>query len=547
MSKLRRFRDRALARVLVLILFCCSSGFAAAVQTSPNPFGDIRVSNDFSITYNSVSGDGKDRSSLSDGLHYLEILNLNGRGTLSGGYVYNWLGGLKMTDDKRNDIKNFSFTNLQFHASNGVNTFSGGDVLEYYSQYSMNSALKGVVWRYEQPNSNGIQQAGAVLGVAVPRWDSFYGGTEVKSILRRAYGGTIRGTLAPGLSAGFSFGHSIDDSSSRLSPTDSIFNGGVYAFDGVYDPFAGLNFKSELAFSRVQEGAGVGGGEIDHNGVAFKAEASGVGGPSRVTLEYERVQPQFLSLLGAATPDREKIKARWRYKYNGDMTYNFGLLWYRNDLDGAIAAGGLTATRPEAGLSLRNLFGRSTANGDILYNIDLQNGQGSSSIDHHLNLGYRDRFGNFDNNTNVGFATYQTYSNIRNNQEITFNTDLSTQYDLGNMTLRPGVSLGIWNLSDDLISKTNRITEYALIGALDIPDSRITAHLRLGQNRLAADVGDNADKTFVTGDCYWRPAFLDRFNSAMLFAKLLYNTYDYSTSINNFRESSITAGMSVQF
>ena len=67
---------------------------------------NIHFNNELQLGYTSITGDGKDNSSLSKGYRYLDLLGINGGGKLANGYEYQYLGGFKFTDDIRNDVKN---------------------------------------------------------------------------------------------------------------------------------------------------------------------------------------------------------------------------------------------------------------------------------------------------------------------------------------------------------------------------------------------------------------------------------------------------------
>jgi hypothetical protein len=478
----------------------------AAIASVGQAMENIRITNDLTLGYNSISGDGKDQSSLSKGYRYLNILGINGNGKLSNGYEYQYLGGFKFTDDIRNDIKNISLTNLQARFSNNINAYTAGDVLEYYSQYTLNSALKGLSYRYTDANSK-LQNVGLIYGMAYPRWDSVAGVEEVKTIRRHAMGGTIRHMFNTEWTAGFTAVGAFDQTGTRVVDTDPAYTNGVYAVDAEYNPFPGLIVNSELALSaatiKVKDTA-----DDSRSGNAFKIGAVGTGGPSRVTAEIERVAPKFVTLLGAATPDREKFKTQWRYNYTKDITTAVGELTYK-------------------------LFNQTT--GDIKTN------------DHILNANYRDRFSEFDTDTNLGYTMYSTEENIRDSSEITFNTMIGTQYTMNDMTLRPNISLGVWNMNDDLVSKSNSIMEYALGSALEIPAKNLVAHARVGMNQLKNDIStEDSDKFFFSGDAYYRPEFLASMRGTM-FVKVFLNSYSYTTTANDFRETGFLTGLSTQF
>ena len=78
---------------------------------------EIHVSNDFSYTYNNITGPGKDKSSLTDGYRYLDILGLNGNGKF-GTFDYHFNLGAQFTDDRRTDPQTFLLTNLKAGMTN---------------------------------------------------------------------------------------------------------------------------------------------------------------------------------------------------------------------------------------------------------------------------------------------------------------------------------------------------------------------------------------------------------------------------------------------
>lgn len=515
-----------------------------AIASMGHALENIRITNELTLGYNSISGDGKDQSSLSKGYRYLNILGINGNGKLANGYEYQYLGGFKFTDDIRNDMKNISLTNLQARFSNNINTYTAGDVLEYFSQYSLNSALKGVSYRYTDPNSQ-LQNIGLIYGIAYPRWDNFGGEDELKAIRRHALGGTIRHTFTPELTAGLSLVQAFDETGTRVLETDPAYSNGVYAVDAEYNPFPGLLLNSELALSNATVKVKDMDDDSD-SGSAFKIGGVGTGGPSRVSAEFERVSTDFLSLMGAATPDREKFKTQWRYNYNTDITTRLGLLWYRNNLDDKLADT-TNSMRPEAGVTIRNVFMRTTATADIDYKLFSQTTGDVETLDNIFNINYRDQFNNFDTDSNVGLTLYSTETDIRDSTEYTLNTSIGTQYQLEDMNLRPNLSLGIWNMSDDLVSKSNSIFEYALGSALEMPAQNIVARVRLGQNMLKNDISaEDSNKFFFSGDVYYRPDFLAQYKATM-FVKIFYNSFNYTTTTNNFRETGFQTGLNTQF
>ena len=263
-----------------------------------------------------------------------------------------------------------------------------------------------------------------------------------------------------------------------------------------------------------------------------------------MVLSYERISPDFLTLLGSATPDREKAKATWRYKYTKTMTFNFGLLWYRDNLNGDLDFR-TDHYLPELGMTMKRLFKRRYAVADISYKFDRSYGGGISTKDHYVNVGYRDRFGVIDSDTNLGFTLYNTDIG-RQDDELTYNTTLSSRHTVGDFVLKPSIRLGGWTLEDDLANTRDRVWEYSVGLGINIPTMKITSTFRVGKNKLQKDVGDSLGKVMASMNIYYRPEFLSMLEYGQLYLRGHVNDFSYSTGVRDFRENSITAGIIVR-
>ncbi len=531
-----RFRcDRGLCRWIARVWV----GTACLLMTVPfsaQAADEFRLSNDFSTTYNDVSGPGDDQSSLTEGLRYLEIFNLYGNGEM-GEVKYNFSLGAKVTDDPRNDSEKFSLTNMHGRFTNGIHTLTLGDTFEAFSQYSLNSAVKGASYRYADPG-NMLPDLTLVYGLAYSRWDNMWG---VDAVERQVAGMRLKQQLSADFWVALNGVHSFD----HIRVNDSsLFKSTVYSLDWEYLPIPGLTIRGESALADTTEDFS-NQADDDNNGYAHKIEAIGDGGPSRVSLEYERVSPEFLTMLGSATPDREKFKARWRYKYTKTVTMNFGFLWYRDNLDGDLAFR-TDHYKPEVGVTVRRLFDRNYAVADLTYKYDRAYGDDRSTSDHFVNLGYRDRFGIFDSDTNLGVTFYDT-KDSRNDDEFIYNTMLSTRHTTGDWVWKPSLSAGGWTLDNELQDTRDQVWEYALGLGVDVPSAKVTSTLKVGQNWLQKDTGTDSRKNFARLNVFYRPEFLSRLDYGMLYLRAFVNDFDYSVRDRDFRENSVTAGVSIQF
>jgi hypothetical protein len=533
----------------VFIVLCVGGG--------ANAENEFHISNEFGYTYNDIYGPGSDNSSLTPGWRYLNVFGFNGQGSIRD-VDYNFNLGVKTTDDKRNDVTTWSLTNMQGRMTNKVHTVNVGDTFESFSQYSLSTALKGGSYRFfdEKRNSPEIT---LVYGWAYPRWDNIYGGLDTRAIAREAYGVKIKQNFTPAFWLGASFVEAKDQQRSRVFPTDQIYSGNNYTLDGEYKPIPGLTVKGEFSFSHTRLSQGQGDVLRTHGG-AYKIEAIGDGGPSRVSIEYEKVATEFYTILGAASPDREKAKGKWRYKIIKDVDMNLGMLWYRDNLDGQKAYRTDSFT-PEASFTFRNFLKRDTASIDLGYRYDRKYGGsafsgGLNSADHIITLNYRDRyFDMIDSDANFGYTVYSSDRYQRDAQEYVYNLTLNSRHALkdGEYVLKPMIYLGSIDQHDALLVVTDRIYEYSAGLGLEMPKLRITTDAKLGQNRLEKGVpgtgtrGDNSSKTFANLNIYYKPQFLSKLNTGMLYLRFFMNDFRYSTMSNNFRENSVTMGMNIQY
>ena len=509
---------------------------------------EIHVSNDFSYTFNDIVGPGKDQSSLTDGFRYLNVLGINGNGTVSG-YDYHFNVGTRLTDDKRNDIQTFVLTNLRAGLTNKIHTFNFGDTFQAFSQYSLSTSLKGGSYRFSKNNS-GLPEVVLIYGFANSRWDNFhgFGESQIDALYREVAGGKISYSLLEDLKAGFSIVRS--DDTDRVNPGDELSEVLSYTLDWEYNPIPGLTINGESSFADATISPSDSEPDVDLDGHAHKLTAVGDGGPSRVTLEYERVEPDFRTVVGSATSDREKAKIRWRYKYSRRNSITTGFLWYRNNLDGDLDAR-TDHYKPEVSLTTRRVFGRKYASADLSYKLDItqKDREDTSRVDHIVNLNYRDRFGVLDSDSNFGFTAYHIKETPEGkNLEYIYNTSLNSRFHVDQYILKPSITLGGWTSREELEDTTDQIYEYSLGLGIDVPTLKITSNFKIGHNKLDKDgAGSDSLKAFARLNIYYRPGFLSGLRQGMLFLRANINDYEYDRDDGDFRETSITTGVNIQF
>ncbi len=529
--------------LIVVLLFSAQN--LKAAQEDVNEF---HLTNDFSFTYNSVTGPGQDNSSLTEGGSYLETIMLYGNGR-AGEITYDYSLGGKGTDDRNNDIKVWSLTNAYMKAKAGNSAVTIGDTFESFSQYTLTTAVKGGSFRFSGSDFAWMPKLTLVYGLAYPRWDSIWAGADLAVMKRSVYGGRIAFSPFQNFETGLNFVGSED--ADPANSFDTMYeNNHAYSMDFSYKPIPGLTLSGEAAANDVDvKKADDPASKMNMDGYAMKFKAVGDKDPSRVVLEYEKVSDEYQNPLASVTPDREKVKISWRYKFDRNVSVTTKLLWFQDNLDKDGPERQTDTYKPEIKISWKRPLGRRTARLRLSYQKKIAK-QASRKIrdDDIILLTYTDRFGPVSADTSIGYNLYEangTYG--QDDAEFIFNSSLRSRFTAGIFVLKPEINIGVRTLDDDLAASDDHFYECAAGMGIDIPDAGITSRIRAGKNRLRKDTGDNSSKSFASASIYWRPEFLSSLESGMLFINGRLNDFEFSTASENFREKSITAGVSIQF
>ncbi len=497
---------------------------------------NLSIWNDTSVTATGLSGPGQSSSSLTEGVRHYSILDLKSRGKFLD-YNYSLGFGFKATNDNRRDLEKVSLTNFRSRVSNRIHTLNLGDTYESFSKYSLNTAIKGVSYRYSNSENN-LPEITFLGGVAYSRWDNFWDNDATE---RKLYGARIKQDLSQELWLAASAVLIKDDNRNFGSP---LYDGNTLTFDLEYRPLPGLTIIAESSFAHLDED-NLSRGVIKHNGQAYRIEAIGDQDPSRVVLEYERVTPDYLTIAGSATADREKFKTSWRYKYNKDLTVTSAFLWYRDNLDGQLAVR-TQHYKPEVKFSLQRTLNRRYAVATLGYKLDRSRSSVVDTQNHFVSAGYRDRFGVFDSTTNLGVTFYETKT-VRKDDEFLANTSLRARITKGSVTWKPAIYLGTWRSDNELTDETDYIYEYSLGLGCDIPSKKLTSELKVGQHKLLKDSADNSERLYASLNVYYRPKFFAKLRNSTFYLRGLINDYSYSTDNRDFREDRVTVGFSIRF
>ncbi|MDD5021862.1 MAG: hypothetical protein PHR82_07040 [Endomicrobiaceae bacterium] len=500
---------------------------------------DIRINLGAQAVYNDITGPGKASSSLSEGFKNSENLNINVRG-YQNDFKYQLSVAGRATNDERVDSIPVSLTSLQTRLEYKNNYLNVGDVFESFSQYSLNTSLKGISYKYNN-QSGKTPVVSVIFGSAYPRWESWFKDAKAQSITRTGYGANIKQDITDNLKFGVTALKS--DDSQRIIDTDPLYNNTLYSLDGEYSPIPGLTVTGEAAISQTELEANETATKTSYNGNAFKLEIVGDQDPSRVVLGYERVNPEFETLLGSAISDRERASAKWRYKYTANTTFDTRFTWYRNSLNDT--SNSTNNYKPEVGINIKKIFDRRYSNLNFNVKLDQKNSSVNNTSDYFVDLGYRDRFIGLDVDAGTGFTSYNVDKNTTDTLDYSGRISVSTRKSFDKFILKPSINASSNYIDDNINNTTDKIFEYSIGLGVDLPDSKLTSNFRFGQNILKASAGDDAESLFVNAGLYYQPSSFFGITDCTIFTRVMMNDFAFQTDTRNFNEKSISMGISI--
>jgi|GEM_PF-3298812 len=299
-----------------------------------------------------TSGPGRASSFLEPGSYWLHDIELNARQPVGNELKTEFNAVVRYTDSRRHDPSFWSLQRLQFIASDKVNHLTLGDYYATLSQYSLNQAIKGIGYQRNLDDKSYVRVVG---GTFAPRWDHLFGKPYNETIQRDVVG--LRAQNAgDNYRIGLNLVSASDHENASVRTTEDTYSQTLPALDWEYRTAQGIRLSGEHAHAntRRQTAAGIN----EHlSGNAHRLHADGSFGDIRWRTRFERVSSDFYTMGGGAALDRLRYYLRGDYRLNKTWSIYLADDWYRNNLDGQLAA--TTRTHiPEAGFTARGLFDR---------------------------------------------------------------------------------------------------------------------------------------------------------------------------------------------
>ena len=502
---------------------------------TPGTHARLRISNETEFGSGSITGPGAGQSIVTGKGTFTNVLGISYSGEVQDVSYFLDLSG-RATSDPASDYREYSLSRVQARVIKEAHTVNLGDVMSPFTQYSLGASLKGITYTGSYPGRF-APELSLTYGFHSPRWDSLFSpADDIKTIRRQAYGANLAVHPTDAWRVSAHFVRTAD--SGRPGGWETLYDGGVYGAAWSFEPFDGLALRGETSFSgttvRPADGS-----SVKKSGSANRVSFRGYGDDLRLDLDYERVSSGFLSVLGSATPDRERARGVWTRDYSRETSVRYSFLWFRNNLDGSLEETS-HSYRPDIRITQRRLFGRRYASGDITCRLDYRTGP-SRDTGTYVDTGYRDRFGWLDSETRLGVAFFG--GDIRDSAEYVVNTSLGSRKSLKGLILRPNLRIGTRIHDDSSTGTLDIIREASLGSGVDVPGLGLSCSVQGGVYSFKKDNGSDSSRAFISAHSFYRP----RFGDYTVFLRYSLNDFRSSDSGRDYRENLLSAGISIQY
>ena len=523
-----------LAYILVLTLVCVGAAHAGDFE--------LYTTLDTEFKTESATGPGAGDSLSGDGVKYQSILTVRGTQSRENGSQLFSIG-LRAGNSLRLGGRTLSLTNLRWQQSTDRYRLNLGDIMEFFSQYALTNSLKGFSYTSISKKPTGMDLT-VIGGYEYPRWENLYAGADVKAVQRQVLGARLASSQSS--SSSIEYGASIVHTSDRrgINLGDTLYDNALYSLDFGFELIPGLNAKVIGAVSDSIEHSSSGDKAL--SGTAYKMELTSAAKQGRASFAYERISPGFLSLMGSAKPDRERVKLRIRSDFSKTVSLTVGYLYLRDNLDGQKPKT-TTSKKPEISLDLKRVFDRRYASFDAALKFDGKRVGADRMVDTKtLSVGYRDRFGLIDASVGVLGVLLNDVgeSSVSRTDDITYTLNLGTRMDAGPVVLRPILNGALTTTLDHISLKVSQKTDVALEMRSDFPSVNANSSVKIGQANSVGTLSDS-QKTYLSLSVYYRPGFLSSLKDGRLYLRAAYNDYRYPDASKKRSESSVTGGGSL--
>lgn len=493
------------------------------------------------IIYQNVSGAGSASSFLDQGLHVLQEVDLEHETALNDSWNSKLLTSVRYTDSDQFDTERLSLERLSWTMASARSYLTLGDYFANFTQYSLNKSLKGI--GYEKKFGQRDSYLRLAAGTFDGQWEYLYDDVDNEPVSRLGAGVRLQ-HAADRLQLGLNLVRIDDDNQDGRNLGQDVYRQNVAAFDWEY---RGEQHKlsGEHAYSDTVKTST--GGDNQNSGTAHRINLYSRIASLKVRAKVEQVSPDFLSLGGGATADRQRFYLKTDLKISRNVATYVQYDHYRNNLDEQLAAT-TRNTAFELGLAIKKLFDRKTLNATTSLRRK-KTVTDTATVDQtsdRFKLSLKDKF--------FGVLTVDgDYEVIFDDDNVAGNSPTNRLYSLSLLS-RHRLDNGSWQLRPRLRISLQEM-ENATSGGEDLTDQ---LSFSLSANRgNGTELGLNVDRTKTdpfdpTQDnstvlrygAYWQLA-TELLKNGRLRCDVSRNEYDFSTATNNYEE--LIAKLSLNF
>lgn len=517
--------------VLYSLALACAAVNAAAKDapgSPPGPGAVLSGRNRLSAYDNNVSGPGADSSFLTRGLQYQDDLSLNLDS--AGDKNARWALALdaRFTGDRRVDPKKAAPQRISYDRWSPGRQISAGDFYGSFTQYSLNQNIKGIRW-IEQKVA-GVEVT-AIGGMVKNRWDELWGKGQFEALDREV--GAARARWAGPLASEIGAQVVLTRDRRTAGSAADAYSQELFGFSWSLPSMAALSISGESAWS----GAGIdrfaAAGSSKWGGAHKVSARSRIGG-WRSAEEYENITTDFITTIGAASPDLRRWATRNQVRIGTGLDALINISGYRNNLNGR-GQDTVRTFSPEGGLRWNAAFNRLTLNLEAKIRQRRTLHSGGTAEQRNLSgiLSLSDQWGPLNGSLDYEHRNEARVGRQRNFRDL-LGFGLSGFYRVREVILRPFVKWDLDNDHDETASADNTAAQTYFGLAAENIMPRLSASASRRRSFLRQAGGDDVINNLWDLRCNYRVPWRE---GDSLEAGFKDSLNDFSTGSKNYRET----------
>jgi len=307
-------------------------------------YSKLSIQNQILYSDNRITGSNPSGSFLTPGSHATDDLGLL-YSAKSGSTT--WEGALdgRFSNDPRIEVKHFNLKRFYLKEENARQSAVAGDYFASFSQYSLNTALKG--GRYTLKLGNKFDLT-ALAGMPKSNWDDLWNHNLSETLDRKFYGLRASKSFQNDAFIGASFVGS-KDSRAAFNTTAIAQDQRLASLEWNLPTFHRLRLYGESAFSKTDNDNPTS-PDTSQKGWAHLVKADYAYKRFKTQNDFEQVSPEFATTGGAAAPDLIRARTQNRLSFAGAWQWVINYTWFHNNLDRAAGASTSVTRMPETGL-----------------------------------------------------------------------------------------------------------------------------------------------------------------------------------------------------